>query len=109
MPAKLRPKGSLAQTSSPHFSSENGGLAMTQSNVARLSPEKNAGLRSVSPRTIWKSSTPCRNRFMRAMAEVVRFFSWPKSLPQSVRSSPPALADVWTASMSMPPVPQAGS
>ena len=44
MPAKLRPHGSLAQTSSPHFSSENGGLAITQSNVARLSPAKNAGL-----------------------------------------------------------------
>ena len=61
---------------------------MTQSKVARLSPEKNAGWRSVSPRTTWKSDAPCRKRFMRAMAEVVRFFSWAKSLPQSVRSSP---------------------
>jgi hypothetical protein len=48
---------------------------MTQSKVARLSPEKKAGLRRVSPRTIWKSAAPCRKRFMRAMAEVVRFFS----------------------------------
>jgi hypothetical protein len=52
-------------------------LAITQSKVARRSPSKKAGLRSVSPRTIWKSSMPCRNRFMRAMDEVVRFFSWP--------------------------------
>src|ERR1035437_8243968 len=74
MPAKFRPYGALAQTSSPHFSSEKGGLAMTQSKVARLSPAKNAGWRSVSPRTTWKSEGPCRNRFIRAMAEGVRFF-----------------------------------
>jgi len=33
-PAKFRPHGSFAQTSSPHFSSENGGLAITRSKVA---------------------------------------------------------------------------
>jgi hypothetical protein len=76
-PAKLRPKGSLSHRSSPHFSSENGGLAMTQSKADRRSPSKKAGLRSVSPRTILKSSMPCRKRFIRAMDEVVRFFSWP--------------------------------
>ena len=53
---------------------------MTQSKVARLSPEKNAGLRRVSPRTTWKSDAPCRKRFMRAMAEVVRFFSCAEEL-----------------------------
>jgi len=36
-----------------------------------------AGLRRVSSRTILKSSMPCRTRFMRAIDEVVRFFSWP--------------------------------
>ncbi len=53
---------------------------MTQSKVARLSPEKNAGWRSVSPRTTWKSDAPCRKRFIRAMAEVVRFFSCAEEL-----------------------------
>lgn len=38
-PAKFRPKGSFSQMLRPHFWSEKGGLAMTQSNVARLSPE----------------------------------------------------------------------
>ena len=52
---------------------------MTQSKVARppVLESVNAGLRSVSSRTIWKSSMPCRKRFMRAMDAVVRFFSWP--------------------------------
>ena len=52
---------------------------MTQSKVAMplVLESVKAGLRSVSSRAIWKSSIPCRTRFMRAMAEVVRFFSWP--------------------------------
>ena len=35
------------------------------------------GARSVSPRSMEKSSNPCRSRFMRATEEVVRFFSCP--------------------------------
>ena len=52
---------------------------MTQSKVARppVLESVKAGLRSVSSRAIWKSSMPCSTRFMRAMEEVVRFFSWP--------------------------------
>jgi hypothetical protein len=36
-------------------------------------------------------------------------FSWPKSLPQSVRSSPWLSRTWWMASNNMPPVPQVGS
>ncbi len=89
-PAKARPQGSLSQISRPHCSSENGGLATTTSNEASP-PEPgslNTGTRSVSPRSTTKSSMPWRNRFIRATAAVVRFFSWPRSRPKKVRGSP---------------------
>ncbi len=31
----------------------------------------------VSPRSIWKSSIPCKNKFIRAIAEVIRLRSCP--------------------------------
>jgi hypothetical protein len=69
-PAKARPHGSVSHISRPHCSSENGGLAMTTSKVARppVLASVNTGLRSVSPRSMTKSSMPCRKRFMRATA-----------------------------------------
>ena len=56
-----------------------------------------------------KSSTPCNTKFMRAMDDVVRFFSSPKMRPKKVRGSPPARSTCSIAPSSIPPVPQAGS
>ena len=57
---------------------------MTQSNGRELVADEERRVRAACRRgRSLKSSTPCRNRFMRAMADVVRFFSWPKSLPHS--------------------------
>ena len=69
----------VSQMSRPHSLSEKGGLAITQSNVSRppVLASLKAGCRSVSSRAIWKSSMPWSTRFMRAIDEVVRFFSWP--------------------------------
>ena len=83
---------------------------MTQSNVARAPDVSvNAGFRSVSFCSIRKSSTPCNTRFMRAMDDVVRFFSSPKMRPKKVRGSPPARSTCSIAPSSIPPVPQLGS
>ena len=80
---------------------------MTQSNVARAPAESvNAGFWSVSFCSMLKSSMQCSTRLMRAMDDVVRFFSSPKMRPKKVRASPPARS---IAPSSMPPVPQAGS
>ena len=90
-PQKAR--GSAAQRSAPQFVRENGGLAITTSNCGVApSASLNAGARSVSPRAISKSSISCRNRFMRAMAAVVRLTSWPYN--RSVRCRRRARAPV---------------
>ena len=60
-----------------HALMEYGGFASDTSNRRRPSPSRNAGCASVSPRTTSKSSMPWRNRFMRAIADVVRLRSWP--------------------------------
>ena len=72
------PRGSAAHTSAPQFVRENGGFAtMTSNFVKDPSLFRSPGARRVSPRTILKSSMSWRNRFMRAMALVVRLTSWP--------------------------------
>ncbi|CAM5229759.1 hypothetical protein STANM309S_06638 [Streptomyces tanashiensis] len=108
-PNSLRPHGSEAHCSWPQFFNEKGGLAITQSNRANRPWSKYAGSRSMSPRSTWKSSMPCSSRFIRAIAEVVSTFSWPYSLPSTVFGSPPRALMCWMTSISMPPVPQAGS
>ena len=83
---------------------------MTQSNVARAPAESvNAGFWSVSFCSMLKSSMQCSTRLMRAMDDVVRFFSSPKMRPKKVRASPPARSTCSIAPSSMPPVPQARS
>ena len=49
----------------------------TTSNLDKWSPSLNAGFFKVSPLIILKSSTPCKNKLILAIEEVVRFFSWP--------------------------------
>jgi hypothetical protein len=50
---------------------EYGGLASTTSKVRSRSPSTKAGAASVLPLAMWKSSTPCSTRFIRAMAAVM--------------------------------------
>ena len=73
----MRPHGSEENSSEPQLLSENGGFARTQSKVLRMLPSRKAGSRRVSPWAIRKSFAPWRYRFIRAMADVLRFFSWP--------------------------------
>jgi hypothetical protein len=54
-----------------------GGLARIILNFLSLSFSKNAGCLSVSPLTILKSSMPCKNIFIRAIADVIKLSSWP--------------------------------
>ena len=58
------PKGSWDHSVAPQFFNENGGLAITTSNLDNKSPSWNAGFLNVSPLIIWKSSTPCKNKLI---------------------------------------------
>ena len=78
----FRPYGSLLHIVRFHALSENGGLAITQSNVAMLPPCMICGFASVSPWRMQKSEAPCRKRFIFAIAAFLTFFSCPKICPR---------------------------
>ena len=76
----MRPNGSplALKRSWPQFFEENGGLATTASNVRSRSPSTKAGVASVSPSLISAASpAPWRSMFIRAIAHVSGFSSWP--------------------------------
>jgi hypothetical protein len=77
------------------------------SKVRSRSPAAKAGAASVLPAAIWKSETPCRTKFIRAMAAVMVISSCPKR--PIVRASPPRRFTSARQEISLPPVPQVGS
>src|SRR5690554_4764982 len=108
MPRLKRPYGSLLASSCPHLSNENGGFAVTTSKCNKPLPSlsNSKGLRIVSPHSIRWLSSPCRNIFIFASAQVKPIASWPNKAyflePEFLRTIAPHFN-------SNEPKPQAGS